>query len=66
MEDEENPLPINEKEVMDYYGCTSKFDIFRLKIKFLRSWILHSLAYSSPHSNFAIRMQKARGVKIIK
>ena len=37
--EEENPLPINEKEVMDYYGCTSKFDIFKLKIKFLRSWI---------------------------
>ena len=62
--EEENPLPINEKEVMDYYGCTSKFDIFKLKIKFLRSWILHSFAYSSPHSGFAIKMQKSRGVKI--
>ena len=30
MEKEENPLPINEKEVMDYYGCSNKFDIFRL------------------------------------
>ena len=35
MENEEDPLPINEKEVMDYYGCTSKFDIFKLKFKFL-------------------------------
>ena len=64
MEKEENPLPINEKEVMDYYGCSNKFDVFRLKMKFLRSWILHCLAYSSPHSNFAIKMQKSRGVKI--
>ena len=30
----------------------------------LRSWILHSWAYSSPWSNFIISMQKARGVKI--
>ena len=64
MENDENPLPISEKEVMEYYGCSGKFSRFKLKIKFFRSWILHCLAYSIPLSSFAIRMQKARGVKI--
>ena len=64
MENDENALPINEREVMEYYGCSGRFDRFKLKIKFFRSWILHYLAYSSPHSNFTIKMQKARGVKI--
>ena len=35
-----------------------------MKMKFLRSWILHSWAYSSPSSNFSIKMQRSRGVKI--
>ena len=64
MENDENALPINEREVMEYYGCSGRFDRFKLKIKFFRSWLLHCLAYSSPHSNFIIKMQKARGVKI--
>ena len=64
MENDENPFPISEKEVMEYYGCFGKFDRFKLKVKFFRSWILHCLAYSSPLSNFATRMQKARGVQI--
>ena len=60
----DKPIEINEKELMDYYGYKGTLGNFRMKIKFLRSWILHTIAYSSPHSNFAIRMQKARGVKI--
>ena len=64
MKNDENALPINEREVMEYYGCSGRFDRFKLKIKFFRSWLLHCLAYSSPHSNFIIKMQKARGVKI--
>ena len=64
MEDKENPLPINEKEVMDYYGYSGSFGRFKIKIRFLRNWILHSLAYSSPLSNFSVSMQKSRGVKI--
>ena len=64
MENDENPFPINEREIMEYYGCSGRFDRFKLKIKFFRSWLLHCLAYSSPHSNFIIKMQKARGVKI--
>lgn len=55
---------INESEVMEYYGLKGSFGKLKLKLKMLRSWILHSWAYSSPLSNFIITMQKARGVKI--
>ena len=55
---------INEKEVMEYYGYSGSFGKFKMKARFLRSWILHSLAYSSPNSGFSIKMQKSRGVKI--
>ena len=62
--DEKGSFPINEKEVMDYYGYSGNFGRFKMKIKFLRGWILHSLAYSSPLSGFSINMQRSRGVKI--
>ena len=64
MNDEKDAFPINEKELMDYYGYFGNFGRFKMKIKFFRSWILHSLAYSSPSSDFAIKMQRLRGVKI--
>ena len=62
--DGESTFPINEKEVMDYYGYSGSFGRLKIKLKFLRNWILHSLAYSSPLSEFSINMQKLRGVKI--
>lgn len=55
---------INEKEIMEYYGFSGKTGRLKMKIKFLRSWILHSMAYSSPLSNFVIYLQRSRGVKI--
>ncbi len=55
---------INEREVMEYYGYVGIFGNFRMKIRILKSWILHSFAYTSISSNFSIRMQKCRGVKI--
>ena len=64
MSEDDNAFPINEKEVMEYYGCSGSFGRLKIKIKFLRSWILHSLAYSSPSSGFAVKMQRIRGVKI--
>jgi len=64
MDDEKDTFPINEKEVMDYYGYSGSFGRLKMKTKFLRSWILHSLAYSSPLSNFSVKMQRSRGVKI--
>ena len=62
--DENDTFPINEKEVMDYYGYSGSFGRFKMKMRFLRGWILHSLAYSSPLSSFSVSMQRSRGVKI--
>tara|TARA_Y100001936_G_scaffold143839_1_gene140323 strand:- start:641 stop:1165 length:525 start_codon:yes stop_codon:yes gene_type:complete len=60
----ENSHEINEKELMEYYGFKGTFGKFRMYVKFLRSWFLHTLAYSSPHSGFITYIQKSRGVKI--
>ena len=62
--DRKSSLEINEKELMDFYGYSGKFGKFQLKIRLLKSWILHSIAYSSPHPGITISMQKARGIKI--
>lgn len=64
MSPDDDVFSVNEKEVMDYYGFAGSVGKFKLKSKFTRGWILHSLAYSSPHSGFAIKMQQMRGVKI--
>ena len=55
---------MNEKEVMEFYGYKGSIGRLKLKLKLLRSWILHSIAYSSPASNFVISMQRSRGIKI--
>jgi acetyltransferase-like isoleucine patch superfamily enzyme len=60
----EDTFSLNEKELLDYYGYKGSIGKAQLRFKILRSWILHSLAYSSPHSGFTIQMQRARGVKI--
>ncbi|MDE1769773.1 MAG: acyltransferase [Thaumarchaeota archaeon] len=60
----EDTSTLNENEIMEFYGYKGSCGHFILKLKFLRTWILHSLAYSCPSSGFAIKMQKARGVKI--
>lgn len=60
----ESAFSLNERELMDYYGYKGKLGKIRLRNRILSSWILHSFAYSSPHSGFAISMQRARGVKI--
>ncbi|MBN19332.1 MAG: acetyltransferase, partial [Chloroflexi bacterium] len=65
MSGENDTFPINEKEVMEFYGYKGSFGRFKMKIRFLRGWILHSLAYSSPISNFSVSMQRSRGVKIV-
>ena len=64
MENFEDVFSINELEVMGYYGLKGTSGRLRLKIKMLRSWILHYFAYSSPLSNFVINTQRSRGVKI--
>ena len=64
MDDTEDISTINEKELIEYYGYGKTLGKLQLKLRFLRSWILHSLAYFSPHPGFTIKMQRARGVKI--
>jgi len=55
---------INEKEIMEYYGFIGTIGRLKMKLKLWRSWILHSLAYTSPLSNFIIGLQRSRGVNI--
>ena len=57
-------MEVNEKEIMKYYGFNGFMGKTRMKMKFLRSWILHTIAYSSPHSGFIANTQRSRGVKI--
>lgn len=62
--DSNNAFELNEKELMEYYGYKGEFGKLKIRIKYLRSWILHTLAYSSTYSDFTIKMQKTRGVQI--
>lgn len=65
MKNSEDIYTVNEKELLDYYGYSNNaVGKCQIRLKFLKSWILHSLAYCSPHSGFAVSMQRARGVKI--
>lgn len=55
---------VNENELMAYYGHKGNLGRFRLRCRFFKTWILHSFAYSCPHSDIVIKMQKMRGVTI--
>lgn len=60
----EDAFSVNEKELLEYYGHKGEIGKLKLRFRFLKSWILHLLAYSSPHPDFVIKMQLARGVRI--
>ena len=64
MAKKKDSFEINEKELMDFYAYSGAFGKIQLKFRLLKSWILHSIAYSSPHPGITISMQKIRGVKI--
>ncbi len=64
MHDNDDPGSVNERELMEYYGYSGSSGNFLMKMRFLRSWILHSMAYSSPHSGSTTKIQRLRGVKI--
>ncbi|MBI5859815.1 MAG: acyltransferase [Nitrosarchaeum sp.] len=61
---DEDAFSVNEKEIMDYYEYNGILGKLRLQCKFLKTWILHSLAYHVPNYNYAVKWQRARGVKI--
>ena len=58
------PITLNEKELLEYYNLHGTAGKALLRFKFLKTWLLHKSAYSSIYPGWAIRMQKARGVKI--
>lgn len=62
--DNEDVYSINEQEVMEYYGLSGSLGRLKLKMKMFCSWSLHFIAFSSPLSNFVIKLQRARGVEI--
>ena len=62
--DENDVFEENELELMKYYGLEGRTGKINFKLKMLKSWIYHKLAYSSPRSNFVIKMQRSRGVRI--
>ena len=59
-----NNFKVNEKELMEYYGLSGFCGKIKIRMKFLKSWVFHSLAYSSPLPSWTIRYQRLRGVKI--
>ena len=62
--DNKDVLEENELELMQYYGLSGGKGKICFKLKMLKTWFYHKLAYSSPRSNFVVNMQRARGVKI--
>jgi len=60
----EDPSSVNEKELLEYFGYRGTFGRLQLRMRMIRSLLLHKLAYSSLYSGFVVKMQRARGVKI--
>ena len=61
---DENYFKINEKELMEYFHYSGLSGKLKLRLKFVKTWILHGLAYSSPLPNYVVKFQRMRGVKI--
>ena len=64
MKNQHDISKINEDELMKYHNYSGTTGKLRLKINFLRSWLHHWIAYSSPHPKTTIFFQRLRGVKI--
>lgn len=54
----------NEEELMDFYGYKGSIGRFKIRMKFVKSWVFHTLAYTSPLPSWTVRYQRTRGVKI--
>ena len=57
-------MKLNENELMEYFGYKGALGRMKLKVRFLKSWFYHRLAYSSPISGWVVKCQRKRGVKI--
>jgi len=60
----QNAFSVNEQELMQYYGYKGVYGRIKLRCRFAKTWILHAIAYSTPFSGYAIRLQRSRGVEI--
>lgn len=60
----DDAFSVNENEIMEYYGYNGTFGRIRLRCKFAKTWVLHSIAYSFPNYNWAVKCQRSRGVNI--
>lgn len=61
---DENYFKINEIELMEYFNYSGFSGKLKLRLKFVKFWLLHSWAYSSPLPNLVVKLQRSRGVKI--
>ena len=59
-----NNFKSNEEELMKYYKYSGSLGRLKLRLKFVKSWIYHTLAYSSPLTSWSIKFPTNRGVKI--
>jgi len=60
----QDAFSVNEQELMQYYGYKGVYGRIKLRCRFAKTWILHAIAYSTPFSGYAIRLQRSRSVKI--
>lgn len=60
----EEPEQINKRELMDYYGYKGKLGTIKYYFRYLRNWILQTLAKVSPHPGITLILHRMRGVKI--
>lgn len=60
----DSPYDVNFRELMEYYHKSGRTGALSLKWRLARSWVLQQLAYSSPTSDWSVRFQRARGVRI--
>jgi len=61
---EDDYFKINEKELMNYFHYSGFSGKVKLRLKFAKTWLLHSFAYSSIIPNWIVTFQRMRGVKI--
>ena len=57
MERHEDYFSQNEKELMEYFGYSGSFGLLKLRLKFLRTWLLHKTAYSSANSSWVVKIE---------
>ncbi len=61
---QDSPEDLNFRELMEYYRKSGRIGALSLKWRFARTWVLQQLAYASPTSDWSVRFQRARGVRI--